>query len=67
MTPEAFTATLKTLGWSMNALARRLGCFPVIVQRWAAGEANIPASIEHWLTNLAGHVKRHPPPQWRSR
>ena len=64
MTPAELRANLRTLGWSQEALAARLGYRSgTPVQRWVKGTATIPAPVAAWLRGLAWHVAGHPPPR----
>ena len=68
MTADEFTEALAAVGWSQRQLATMLECDNVIVWRWATGRADIPPSIERWLTKLLACHERHPvPDDWRVR
>ena len=57
-------AMLNAIGWSRPTLARKLGCSPSIVQRWAEGERRAPPEVLVWLEPLA-QVATRSPPAWR--
>jgi len=68
MTPADFSATLEKLGWSIREVARRLECNHHMPVRWSTGEAEIPYSVERWITTLATLIESHPAPSdWRSK
>ena len=66
MTPAEFSAALAQIGWTQRELARTLDCNHKLIQRWAGGQAAIPAPIARWLDRIAGCHERYPPPDdWR--
>ena len=66
MSPQQFSATLATLGWSQRHLALLLECDTNLPTRWATGRVAVPPSIARWLTVLAAFVEKHPAPNnWR--
>jgi len=68
MTPERFAETLASLRWTQRGLATVLDCDDRLVRRWAAGGAEIPASVAAWLETLAQAHDAIPPPQgWKRR
>jgi DNA-binding transcriptional regulator YdaS (Cro superfamily) len=50
MTPAQFKKALDRLGTTQAAFARLVGVTPRHANRWAAGDADIPRSVELILT-----------------
>lgn len=69
MTPDRFIACLDTLGWSLRALAARLGLAShTTPKRWATGEASIPWNVAAWLERRAKAIADDPLPEdWAPR
>lgn len=68
VSPDRFRFCLSALGWTQGELARRLGCRPELVQRWArsAPGYSVPPAIEEWLERRAAEMLADPPPaDWR--
>ena len=64
MTPARFSDCLAALGWSVRALADRLGEHRTTVRRWVAAD-EIPDAVGDWLENVTALVQSTPPPNWR--
>lgn len=68
MTGDRLIEALVALRWTQRGLASLLECDDRLVRRWAAGEADIPASVAAWLEALAQCHEAAPPPQgWKRR
>jgi hypothetical protein len=68
VTPERLRACLTALRWTQRGLSVALECDDRLVRRWAAGEAEIPASVAAWIETLAKAHEALPPPQgWKRR
>ena len=68
MSPDRFRECLALLRWSQRGLADALECDNRLVRRWAAGDAEIPASVAAWLETLAKVLAEMPAPTgWRRR
>jgi hypothetical protein len=68
MTPERFNDCLASLRWTQRGLATILECDDRLIRRWAAGQADIPASVTAWLETLAQAHDAIPPPKgWKRR
>lgn len=68
MSPDAYKATLKELGWSGRHLSTRLGCHANLTIAWASGRVGVPRSVAVWLLRLVRQIAELPPPQeWRTR
>lgn len=65
-TPDAYADTLDTIGWSMHALAIRLGVHETRTRRWGTGQTVMPPEVWTWLQALAeAHRKLPLPVGWR--
>lgn len=49
MTPETLRATLARLGLTQSGAARLLGVRITTVQRWAAGQTEVPPPVQRLL------------------
>lgn len=65
MTPAERLAALQSLGWSVRALAERLGVSEATVRQWQRGRRSPPPAIDEWLARLAQAVTDDPPPRRR--
>ena len=54
MTAQEFRATIRALGISQRALAKRLGLAVSTVNRWAVGEATVPEYAIAFLQEREG-------------
>lgn len=53
MTNEELREWMREHGYSIHALARKLGVWPSTVQRWRDGSRKIPAHVPLALEHLA--------------
>ena len=69
MTPDRFRDCLDALGWSQRFLADYLGMnSSTSVNRYATGQASIPANLAAWLEYLAAvHDAKPLPDGWTRR
>jgi len=54
---------LAALGWSQEALQRRLGIARKTVNSWADGSQEIPPRVADWLRYLAAPAMERPLPK----
>jgi transcriptional regulator with XRE-family HTH domain len=68
VTPDRLRDCLTALRWTQRGFAEALECDDRLVRRWAAGGAEIPASVAAWIETLAKVHEGLPPPQgWKRR
>jgi hypothetical protein len=68
MTGACLIECLASLRWTQRGLAAILQCDDRLVRRWAADQADIPASVGAWLETLAkAHDALPPPIGWKRR
>ena len=66
MTPKQLAATLATLRWYPNTLAKAMDCNHRTVLDMLAGDRGIPAGVADWLMKAAAFLEAYPdPPPWR--
>ena len=61
MTPARFSECLAALGWSVRALAERLGEHRTTVRRWQVS-GQVPAPVAEWLDRVTEAMRSMPPP-----